>query len=627
MATHGTSQRHNPAPAPARRPRLQVTLGAVALLLMLLGMTGRPAPALAASWLPDVIGSGGAPGDVARGVGCASATFCKAVGTAGRILSWNGSLWNADTSPATERLFGVACVSATFCKVVGEGGTIIFWNGSAWSVDASGTGQHLSDVACVSSSFCKAVGISGVIRTWNGSSWSAEASGTTKILYGVDCVSTSFCKAVGDDGIILSWSGGTWTADSSGVGTLLLDVACVSASFCKAVGGLGVIRSWNGSTWSADTSGAQGNLNAVACLSTTFCKLGTSTKSHIWSYGGGSTWSADTSPDTGPVSDIACVSTSFCKAVTLTAILSLAPPDTTPPDTSITAQPPNPSTSSSATFSFTGSDNVTPTASLTFDCRLDSAGFAACTSPKSYTGLSDGPHTFQVRATDAAGNVDPTPASYTWTVDTTPPDTTITAQPSTPTNNSSATFAFTGTDNLTPTSNLTFECSLDGADFTVCTSSKTYTDLMDGSHTFRVRAKDAAGNVDPTPASFTWVVDRTPPTINCSTTPSQLGPPNHQLVPVSVTVTASDPGGSGVAGYRLLSVTSNEPDNGLGDGDTPNDIQGWTVGVASTSGQLRAERAGGGSGRVYTFRYEARDNAGNTATATCTVTVPRDQSR
>jgi hypothetical protein len=86
------------------------------------------------------------------------------------------------------------------------------------------------------------------------------------------------------------------------------------------------------------------------------------------------------------------------------------------PDTSISGQPSNPTSSMTATFTFSGSDDVTPPANLTFECRLDSAAFAACSSPRSYSNLSNGTHTFKVRARDAAGNTDPTPASYSWTV-------------------------------------------------------------------------------------------------------------------------------------------------------------------------------------------------------------------
>ena len=77
-----------------------------------------------------------------------------------------------------------------------------------------------------------------------------------------------------------------------------------------------------------------------------------------------------------------------------------------------------------------------PGASL--QCSLDGAAFSACTSPKAYTSLADGPHSFEVRATDQAGNVDPTPAARSFTVDTQAPETTISSGPSGPTNDPAA---------------------------------------------------------------------------------------------------------------------------------------------------------------------------------------------
>ncbi len=90
--------------------------------------------------------------------------------------------------------------------------------------------------------------------------------------------------------------------------------------------------------------------------------------------------------------------------------------DTTAPDTTITGQPTNPSNSSSAAFSFTGDDG-TGSGIASFEVNLDGGGFVAGSSPTNDSGLSEGAHTFQVRAIDNAGNTDPTPASYTWTVD------------------------------------------------------------------------------------------------------------------------------------------------------------------------------------------------------------------
>ena len=115
----------------------------------------------------------------------------------------------------------------------------------------------------------------------------------------------------------------------------------------------------------------------------------------------------------------------------------------------------------------------------TFACQLDGGGFSACTTPKSYSGLADGSHTFQVRATDPAGNTDPTPATFTWTIDTGAPQTTINSGPPDPSTNATATFAFSAGE---PGS--TFACQLDGGGYSACTTPKSYSGLADGSHTF-----------------------------------------------------------------------------------------------------------------------------------------------
>jgi PKD repeat protein len=94
--------------------------------------------------------------------------------------------------------------------------------------------------------------------------------------------------------------------------------------------------------------------------------------------------------------------------------------DSTPPDTTITAGPTGSVTATSASFEFTSSE-----AGSTFECSRDDAAYAVCTSPAGYSGLAAGSHTFSVRAKDAAGNTDQSPATRTWTVDTsTPPSST-----------------------------------------------------------------------------------------------------------------------------------------------------------------------------------------------------------
>jgi hypothetical protein len=177
--------------------------------------------------------------------------------------------------------------------------------------------------------------------------------------------------------------------------------------------------------------------------------------------------------------------------------------DTTAPDTTIVAGPAATTNATTATFLFSATD-----ASATFECSLDGAAFAACTTPKSYAGLADGAHLFEVRAIDLAGNVDPTPASYAWTVDTIGPTTTITSSPSNPDGSASAAFTYVASE--LPA---TYECKLDGGAFTACPSTgQTYPGLVDGTHSFLVRAKDAAGNTGPA-ASYLWTVDTTAPTV------------------------------------------------------------------------------------------------------------------
>jgi hypothetical protein len=166
-----------------------------------------------------------------------------------------------------------------------------------------------------------------------------------------------------------------------------------------------------------------------------------------------------------------------------------------PGDTEITAGPSGPTNDSTPTFEFTAEDGST------FQCRVDGGAFASCTSPHTTTALADGEHTFEVRAKDGAGNIDGSPASRTFTVDTIPPDTTITAGPTGTSTDTTPTFSFSS-----PDASATFECRVDNAAFAACTSPHTTAALSSGAHTFAVRAVDPAGNTDPTPATRSFRV-------------------------------------------------------------------------------------------------------------------------
>jgi CSLREA domain-containing protein len=239
--------------------------------------------------------------------------------------------------------------------------------------------------------------------------------------------------------------------------------------------------------------------------------------------------------------------------------------DNIAPDTTINLFPSNPSNSSSNSFAFSGTDSGSGVAS--FECKLDGGAFSACISPLTYSGLSDGSHTFQVRAVDSAGNVDSTPASYAWLIDASGPDTTITSNPSNPSNSNLASFTITGNDG-SGVGVASFECKLDGGSFAACTSPQSYSGLSDGSHTFQVRAVDNVGNVDPTPASFTWIVDTTAPDTTIDSTPSN--PSNSSNASFSFSGTDS---GTGVASFQCAidgggfsGCTSPKTYTGLSDG-------------------------------------------------------------
>jgi len=198
------------------------------------------------------------------------------------------------------------------------------------------------------------------------------------------------------------------------------------------------------------------------------------------------------------------------------------PPDTTPPQTTIVSGPSGTITETTATFTFTSSDDVTSVGNLVYASRLNplESSFTSFSSPtsRSYSDLAPNDYTFQVKARDEAGNEDPSPATQSFAVteeqegeDTTPPQTTITSGPSGTISRSSATFTFTGSDNITPIGNLVYASQLVPLEQTFSTfsnsNSRTFMNLSPGDYTFRVKARDQEGNEDPSPAARSFRVD------------------------------------------------------------------------------------------------------------------------
>ncbi|HEX6781218.1 MAG TPA: right-handed parallel beta-helix repeat-containing protein [Solirubrobacterales bacterium] len=244
--------------------------------------------------------------------------------------------------------------------------------------------------------------------------------------------------------------------------------------------------------------------------------------------------------------------------------------DTTAPETTISSGPAATTTATDAGFAFASSEFGS-----TFACKVDNGRWSRCKPPKAYAGLAVGPHQFAVRATDRAGNVDATPAGWSWTIgaeeappapsgeetlppppveetappveeeapppveetpppveeevppaDTTPPETLIGSGPTGAITATTAEFAFSATE-----AGSTFACKLDSGNWSACASPKALSGLAVGSHVFSVRATDSAGNVDPTPASRSWSVEAEqvpppppppPPGENCTSTVSSV---------------------------------------------------------------------------------------------------------
>ncbi|CAA9404597.1 MAG: Alkaline phosphatase, partial [uncultured Phycisphaerae bacterium] len=178
--------------------------------------------------------------------------------------------------------------------------------------------------------------------------------------------------------------------------------------------------------------------------------------------------------------------------------------DQNAPDTELRSRPADPTNQTTATFTFVGSETGS-----TFECSRDQGvTYTACSSGVTYSGLTHGRKYFNVRAKDAAGNVDPAAASYSWVVDLQSPETTIMSGPAegSSTTSTIASFGF-----QTDETGATFQCSLDGAAFTACAHPQEYTGLAVGRHTFSVRSRDIAGNLDSSAATRTWTVASAPP--------------------------------------------------------------------------------------------------------------------
>ncbi|HEU4905897.1 MAG TPA: N,N-dimethylformamidase beta subunit family domain-containing protein, partial [Solirubrobacterales bacterium] len=221
--------------------------------------------------------------------------------------------------------------------------------------------------------------------------------------------------------------------------------------------------------------------------------------------------------------------------------------DSLAPETTIDSAPDALSTSVDAEFAFSGDDGA-GSGIAAIECRRDGAAWAVCSSPREYLALSQGAHSFEVKAVDQAGNADPSPASFAWTIDSNAPQTEITLEPAALSTVATAKFEFSG-DDAGGSGVASFECRRDSTepgDWTACASGIEYTGLSQGAHKFEVRAIDGAGNVDAGPASHEWSIDSQAPETQITAQP----PAFDKSATANFSFNGSDAGGSGLAGFE-----------------------------------------------------------------------------
>ena len=156
------------------------------------------------------------------------------------------------------------------------------------------------------------------------------------------------------------------------------------------------------------------------------------------------------------------------------------------------------------------------------------------------------------------------------------------------------------------------------------TGAVTTVTLANGTYCITLTVRDPSGHIDRDVTTVT-VQDTTPPDLTVALTPRLLWPPNHTLWAITANVQAKDLCGD-VADLKLISIVSNQPDNGLGDGDTINDIQDATINTLDLVFRLRAERAAPLGDRHYKVTYRATDDSGNSRDVSVDVVVPHDAS-
>ena len=265
--------------------------------------------------------------------------------------------------------------------------------------------------------------------------------------------------------------------------------------------------------------------------------------------------------------------------------------DTIVPDTVIINTPDAGTKASTASFEFIANE-----ANVIYHCSLDSVELSECISPKPYVSLSNGEHTFSVKAVDRAGNEDNTPAIFTWLVDSVAPATPILIPMSPDIINDSTPNLTWNT--VTEASNYTLEIdsitsfnSTNKRRFTNATiaSQEVVPALTDGTWYFRVKAIDATGNESAFSTIFDFEVDTEPEGVPVTI---KFATPTNDTTPTFTWELVT-----GAVNYRIMVAKDELFQNDVVDTSEPTGIS-YTVPIAMSE-------------RIYYWKVASIDIAGN----------------
>jgi len=367
----------------------------------------------------------------------------------GTVAAWGWNQYGQSTIPAGLNDLVAIAAGEAHNLALHSTGTVVAWGYSGYGVNTVPAG--LSGVVAIAAGSYHnlALKADGTVVAWGNTT--AGATTVPAGLSGVVAIAagTNHSLALKQDGTVVAWGNGAAGASTVPAGLSGVVAIAANANHNLARKNDGTVVAW-GQNDSGQSTVPAGLSGVTAIAAGYYHSLALKADGTVVAWGSNY---LPTQLPAGLNSVIALGAGTYHSLAVTT--------DTTAPATTITGQPSNPSVTASATFSFAGSE-----AGSRFECSLDGAAFAACTNAQNYNNLSNGNHTFQVRAIDLAGNVDATPATFTWTVSlptATPTNTPIppTATPTaTPTNTAvpptaTPTATATNTATATPTATAT----------------------------------------------------------------------------------------------------------------------------------------------------------------------------